>query len=133
MMEAAFQGDLARTSRILYGFQNEGVEPMAIYGAIMWNIRQLAGIAGRISAGESVEKALSSQWGSSAQRKHALKKILERHTSVFLQRLLVSAGKIDRVIKGDDRPLTWCCFHELMTSLVQNREYNPELINTLTA
>jgi len=133
MMEAAFQGDLARTSRMLYGFQNEGVEPMAIYGAIMWNIRQLAGIACRIAAGESVEKALSSQWGLSAQRKLVLKKILARHTSEFLQGLLITAGKIDRVIKGDDRPLTWCCFHELMTALVQNREYDPELINTLTA
>ena len=132
MMEAAFQGDLARTSRMLYGFRNEGVEPMAIYGAIMWNCRQLAVIAQHVATGVSIDQALSSHWGLSPQRKIALKKILARHTPEFLQGILITAGKIDRVIKGNDRPLTWSCFHELLNSLTQKTMTHPKLINALT-
>lgn len=133
MMEAAFQGDLARTSRMLYGFRNEGVEPMAIYGAVMWNCRQLTELAQRIELGDSIDAALKSQWGVSPQRKSALKKVLARHRPEFLQQLLVSAGRIDRVIKGDNRPLTWSCFLELLELLAGTRESGPALIHTLAS
>lgn len=133
MMEAAFQGDLARTVRMLTGFRNEGVEPMAIYGAMMWNIRQAATIATQMETGSSLDQALSSQWGMSTQRKFALKKLLTRHSGKAIQSCLVTAGKIDRVIKGDKRPLTWSCFHELMKSIVSDSSVEARLINSLTA
>jgi DNA polymerase-3 subunit delta len=132
MMEAAFQGDLARTTRMLYGFRNEGVDPMAIYGAVMWNFRQLAELGHRLARGESAETALPGQWGSSSRRKAALKNALSRHRPDFLQNLLVTAGKIDRIIKGDARPLTWNCFHELLRLLAEDgAARKPDLINAL--
>ena len=133
MMDAACQGDLARTSRMLYGFRNEGVEPMAIYGAIMWSLRQLATISQRVDAGEAVEQALASQWGLSPKRKASIKKILNRQSAESILETLVNAGRIDRIIKGEHRPLTWSCFQELMASLAGSRKSQACLIKTLTA
>ena len=132
MMEAAWQGDLARATRMLYGFRNEGVEPMAIYGAILWNCRQLATLAHQIATGTPVDQVLASQRGLNNHRKAALKSVIRRHDPEFIQGLLIPAGRIDRVIKGNDRPLTWHCFHELLKLMVLGASSQAVLINSMT-
>ncbi|MCG8325385.1 MAG: DNA polymerase III subunit delta [Thiotrichales bacterium] len=133
MMETAFLGDMSRTARMLNGFRNEGVEPMAIYGAMLWNVRQLVTMASSVATGMSMEQMFSSQWGMSGQRKTALKKVLQRHSERFLQGLLVNAGKIDRVVKGGNQPLSWACFHELLAGLASHKPADMKLINALTS
>ncbi len=133
MMEAAFSGDIARSARMLQGFRGEGVEPMAIYGALMWNMRLLSSLALRVAAGDNVDQALASQWGLNAQKKFALKKALNRHQPEFIQQLLVNAGKLDRILKGENKPLGWSCFQELLQAIVDHRAWPPQLLNALTA
>ena len=44
MVESAFLGDKKRTVLMLNGLKNEGVEPLAIFGAFMWEYRRLCEI-----------------------------------------------------------------------------------------
>ncbi len=133
MMDAVFSGDQQRAIRMLYSFKTEGVEPMAIYGAVMWSLRQVAAVAEQIESGNSVETALSSMWGLNPQRKTALKQLCRRLQPTDIKHSLILAGKLDRIIKGRDKLLTWACLVELCQLLVKGLNEDAVLINSLAA
>ncbi|MDH5178797.1 MAG: DNA polymerase III subunit delta [Gammaproteobacteria bacterium] len=99
LIDAALAGDARRTCRILFGLLGEGVEPMAILGAMIFQIRSLCAMAADQAAGEPLEQVLASHrvWD---KRKPLLRAALQRHNLLRWQGILWRAGEIDRMIKG---------------------------------
>ena len=99
LVDAAMQGDAARTARILQGLREEGQEPVLVLWALSRELRQALAVATAIAAGTSADAAMSQQrvWD---KRKPVVAAALKRHRIPAWQALLRRAGLVDRVIKG---------------------------------
>ena len=99
LTDAALEGKSARATRILEGLRGEGLEPVLVLWALAREIRTLAGMSFEVERGKRVEAALASAkvWRSRAP---LMKAALNRHTRLELHKLLLLAGRVDRVIKG---------------------------------
>ena len=95
-----FSGNLNRTLRMLQSLHREGVEPLAIFGAFMWEFRRVCAMAYQIESGEPREKVLAGYYIRDDARKTAINRVLDRHSTAGLQNLLQSAMHIDRTMKG---------------------------------
>ena len=103
LVDSALAGDLARTSRIVGGLKNEGVEPMLALWAMTREVRMLTGIAeANMSADAAMTKARV--WDN---RKALIRKALSRHSVSRWKAFLKRCGKIDRVIKGIEPGRAW--------------------------
>lgn len=95
-----FSGNIDRTLRMLHSLHKEGVEPLAIFGAFMWEFRRVCSMAYQIESGQPREKVMSGYYIRDDQRKRAINRVLDRHSTERLQNLLQSAMHIDRTMKG---------------------------------
>ena len=116
LIESAFAGQTERTLRMLKGLRSEGVEPMALHGAIMWEFRRVCSMAYQIKTGLSMEHVLASfhVWG---QRKPAIVKFLERHGTAQLHAFLHKAIQIEHLIKSNTRANVWDEFSVFLLSV----------------
>lgn len=105
MIEAAFAGDTARTTRMLAGLLEEGLDPAEIYPALMWEFRRLCSMAFAVTSGISLEKLYAEYRVWDQKRKQGIKLTLRRHTLQQLHVLFRFALRIERVIKSSDKPL----------------------------
>lgn len=117
LMESAYTGDLNRAWRMLNGLKTEGLEPMAIYGGLMWEYRRLCSMAYQYQESGNMEQIFSSYRVWNNQRKQAIKQVLNRHKLARLHQLLAKAIKIDHIIKSSDRANTWPALLEFLTEL----------------
>ncbi len=113
LVDCAFDGNLARALRVLQGLRREGVEPAIVNWALTRELRSLCHMATKLAAGTPIEGVFR-EFQVWDKRRAAVKKALERHTLNALRSLLVSAGRIDRSIKGvaEGNPwdeLGWLC------------------------
>ncbi|MCP4042221.1 MAG: DNA polymerase III subunit delta, partial [Gammaproteobacteria bacterium] len=101
-VDSALTGDRARTMRILRNLRGEGVAPPLLVWALGKDLRILCRIATAAVGGGSPEPlwARFKVWES---RRPVLRRALQRHTVRSLQRLVRRLGKVDRIIKGQDR------------------------------
>ncbi len=120
LMESAYNGDIDRSWRMLNGLKTEGLEPMAIYGGLMWEYRRLCSMAYQYQEGDNMEQIFSSNRVWNNQRKQAIKKVLMRHNLTRLHQLLAKAIKIDHVIKSSDRVTIWSVLLDFLTELAGN-------------
>ena len=106
MIDAALAGDSKRVCRIMFGLQGEGVEPVALLGAMTYQIRSLCAMARDLSSGGQLEPVLVSHrvWD---KRKPLIKAALQRHNLRRWQGFLWRAGEIDRMIKGLSAGTAW--------------------------
>ncbi|MDH5776854.1 MAG: DNA polymerase III subunit delta [Gammaproteobacteria bacterium] len=106
MIDAALAGDQQRVCRIMYGLKGEGVEPMALLGAMTYQIRSLCAMARDVSVNGQLEPVLVSHrvWD---KRKPLIKAALQRHNLRRWQGFLWRAGEIDRMIKGLAAGTAW--------------------------
>lgn len=106
LIECAYLGNLERTARMLRGLKNEGLEPMGIFGALMWEFRRTCSIAHQVHKGAGKEQVFAAFriW---QQRKAALNAILKRLSARQLSDLLHEASAIDRTLKGAVRADAW--------------------------
>lgn len=120
LMECAYLGDLERSWRMLEGLKTEGLDPMAIYGALMWEYRRLCSMAYEYQESGNMEQLFSSYriWNNS--RKQAIKQVLRRHELSKLQQLLAKAIKIDHIIKSSERVNTWSVMLDFLSELAGN-------------
>lgn len=117
LMESAYQGNIKRTATMLQGLQTEGLDPMAIYGPLMWEYRRLCKMAFDYQHHRRFETLFSDYkiWNDS--RKLAIKSMLNRHSLNDLHTLLLQAINLDRVIKSADRINAWNELLQLLTSM----------------
>lgn len=99
LLNSAYAGDLKRALRMLQGLRDEGIEAIAIYGALMWQLRRTCTLAHACAGGES-EAAVFSRFRIFDKQQAPFRQILRRHDAAELDRLLAAAGRIDGQLKG---------------------------------
>lgn len=106
MIESAYLGNADRTLLMLSGLRKEGVEPLALFGALMWEFRRTCSIASEQEQGISLEKLFASYriW---EQKKRGVSAVLKRHTCKTLQHLLTYCAHIDRTLKSANKDYAW--------------------------
>lgn len=113
LIEHALLGDGARIAGMLRGLRQEGVEPIGLFGAIMWELRRLCAIATLIGNGAGKDKVYADYriWN---QRQTAINKVLSRFKPHQLDQMLAEAVLIDKSLKGAVKRNPW----ELMEGLL---------------
>jgi DNA polymerase-3 subunit delta len=102
LCDRALEGDIAGATRSLFGLRAEGEEPLAVLGALCFEIRKLHGIAERHAAGEPLERAVE---GARGKRHYA--SAIRRLGSRGLHALLTRAARVDRCVKGLEPGDAW--------------------------
>ena len=113
LIEYALLGEGVRIASMMRGLRQEGIEPIGLFGAIMWELRRLCAISMQISNGASKDKVYADYriWN---QRQTALNKVLNRVTRRQLDAMLAEAVLIDKSLKGAVKRNPW----ELMESFL---------------
>jgi DNA polymerase-3 subunit delta len=116
MIESAFLGNADRTLLMLNGLRNEGTEPMALFGALMWEFRRLCSIAHQHEAGTNLETLFNSYriWD---QKKRPMNAVLKRHSSRSLDKLLNYCASIDKTLKSSQKLQVWDQFNTLLLAI----------------
>ena len=116
MVESAFLGNIDRTLLMLNGLKNEGAEPLALFGALMWEYRRLCSIAYEYEAGTQLENIFKSYriWD---QKKRSITAVLKRHSSKSLDQLLNYCATIDKTLKSGHRDRAWDQFNILLLAI----------------
>ena len=106
LIEYALRGNGTRVINMLRGLRQEGVEPISIYGAIMWELRRICTISSRIASGVPRENAYNEQrvW---FQRQAVINIVLKRFDNRQLTSLLQEAIQIDKSLKGAAKSNPW--------------------------
>ena len=107
LIECAYANETKRLVRMLNGLKSEGMEPMAIYGALMWDYRRLCSMAYQLSNGLTLDKLFAEHRIWDNKRKQAIKSILHRHHVKKLYKLLRQANYLDRKIKSLEKQTVW--------------------------
>lgn len=99
LVSNSLAGNIERMTRMLRGLQSEGAEPLAVFGALMWELRRVCSVAHAVAAGVPEEKAFYANqiW---QQKKPAVKSILKRCSTAQIDALLRYAAIVDRGLKG---------------------------------
>ena len=116
MLESAFVGNIDRTLLMLNGLKNEGMKPLLLFGALMWEYRRLCSIAYEYEAGTQLENIFRSYriWD---QKKRPITSVLKRHTSKSLDRLLNYCAVIDKTLKSGQEDRAWDQFSTLLLAI----------------
>lgn len=106
LIEYALTGNTARIAGMLRGLQQEGVEPIGIHGAVMWEMRRLCSISARITDGTPKDKVFAEYrlWNP---RQKAVNAVLNRFNNHQLNRLLTGSVVLDKALKGAVRQNPW--------------------------
>ena len=125
MIESAYLGEPDRIIIMLKGLRKEGVEPLALFGAIMWEFRRTCSMAWEKQTGNSMENIFSAYriWD---QKKPALNAVLKRHTYSRLLHILCYCAKIDKTMKSTNKEQAW---DQLMILLLALAGINSRLVS----
>jgi DNA polymerase-3 subunit delta len=110
LCDRAFEGDIAAATRSLSGLRAEGEEPLAVLGALSFELRKLHGVAERHTQGEPLERAVEAIRG---KRHYA--GAIRRLGARGLHGLLLRAERVDRCVKGLEIGDPW---EELLTLVI---------------
>ena len=102
LLESSLAGQSQRTLKMLTGLRSEGVEPLALYGAIMWALRQLYTLSYQRDRGHST--AQIRVWGIN---KTTVGAFLKRQDTIHIEQLFYQAIQLERKIKSADKIDTW--------------------------
>lgn len=116
LIESAFLGHTDRTLQMLHGLRNEGTEPMALFGALMWEFRRLCSIKHQHESGSNLEGLFKSYriWD---QKKRPMSAVLQRHSSQSFDQLLKFCATIDKTLKSSRRDQAWDQFNALLLAI----------------
>jgi DNA polymerase-3 subunit delta len=107
LIECAYANETKRLVRMLNGLKSEGMEPMDIYGAFMWDYRRLCSMAYHFSNGLTLDTLFTEYRIWDNKRRQAIKAILNRHDVKKLYELLRQANYLDRKIKSAEKQTVW--------------------------
>ena len=116
LIETACLGNSEHTARMLRGLQSEGVEPISIFGALLWELRRMCSMACALESGVAREQIFIEHhvW---QQRQTALSKLLQRLPVRRLIPLLGTAYQLDQRLKGAVRGNPWELLENLLFQL----------------
>lgn len=125
LMAAAFMGDAKRVQRMLHSMQAEGIEPLMLFGAIMWELRRVITISFLQQSGQNLSYIFKNMrvW---QQQQAIIKNALDRHSLQRLQHFLKYTAIIDRVLKSRKRPQAWDKINHLLLAIAG---YDTKLMN----
>ena len=107
LMESACAGDAGRVLRVLYGLRAEGTVPMALLGAMLWEIRRLCDAACQHQNGQAWPALFRRFNIWQKPRQMAFRRAAERCSPAFLHRLLLRAVHIERQVKSSHSGSVW--------------------------
>lgn len=115
MLEAALEGDAARAVRALRGLRAEGIELVAVMGAVVWQIHQLARIDA-LARRDGLDSAFRRLrvW---PRKQAVLEPALRRHPGSVWPGLVERAALIDRQTKGRAAGDPWLTAEQLLLTL----------------
>ncbi len=118
---ALLAGDAARYVRVLEGLRGEGEAPTFVLWALASDLRALAQVEYGVGAGRPLEELLREQriWGP---RQTLFRSAAGRHPRAALERALLDAARIDRVIKGVAKGEPWDEFLRLGLQFLHGTE-----------
>lgn len=116
LIETACLGNAEHTARMLRGLKSEGVEPISIFGALLWELRRMYSMASAMEGGMPREQIFTEHrvW---PQRQAALGKLLQRMPARGLTPLLGAAYQLDQRLKGAVRGNPWELLEDLLFRL----------------
>ena len=116
LIESVFLGKPERIAKMLRGLKKEGVEPLGIYGALMWAFRRANSIAYEISRGKPKEQVFNAHqvWN---QRRTATDTLINRFSPDRLAALLSESIIIDKALKGALRADSWQLLESFMFAI----------------
>ena len=120
LIENVFLGKPERISRMLRGLKTEGIEPLNVYGALMWGVRRAGTIAHEIARGKPKDQVLDAYRIMGRHRK-GLDTLLKRFSPGRFSALLVEALEIDKALKGAATNDGWQLLEKFMFALAGHR------------
>jgi DNA polymerase-3 subunit delta len=116
LVESSLMGNTARLVRMLRGLRQEGVEPLGVFGPLMWELRRLSSMAHALAAGAGQDRVLTDfhVW---PQRRSAVIACLNRLRPEDLSRLLGRAATVDRAAKGASIAGPWELLEDFLLAI----------------
>ena len=116
LLEASFEGDAKRLTRILSGLKLEGEAVAKINGILTYELRNLTKMAWDCKQGELPSQVLQKYyvWGN---KKQAYGKSLQRYPLGVWQRILARCLELDKIIKGQEKGEPWIVLESLLLQI----------------
>ena len=106
LVDACLRGELASVTRILGSLRSEGTEPILVLRVLTREARMLSQIATRIRNGEQESQVMQS-FGIWPRRRTLVSQAIRRSGPDSWYRLLSSAARADKILKGRLRGDIW--------------------------
>jgi len=116
LIATACMGDIEHAARMLRGLQGEGVKPLDVFGALLWELRRICSMAWTMRSGQSLDQIFS-EYRVWQQRQAPISKVLKRLPARELMPLLGAAYHIERQLKGASPGDPWAALEDLLFRL----------------
>jgi len=120
LIEYVLLGRTRRIAAMLRSMCREGIEPLSLFGALMWELRRLCSMSARIAEGTTTE-AIFSEYRVWQQRQKAMAAALQRLGPREFGRLLSTAKDVERTLKGGNRKDPWNALEDLLFLIAGER------------
>ncbi|GAA3908204.1 DNA polymerase III subunit delta [Halomonas cibimaris] len=122
LADACLKGEIARTSRIVYGLKSEGTEAPVVLWALGREMRTLLSLHQHLEQGQSFEHACKAQKPMIFDRRRpAYQQAIRRLPMRRLHKLLLMAQRLDLAVKGASPVPLWQGLHDLAITLAGGR------------
>jgi len=117
LIDAALDGNINRSIRILSGLQAEGTPEPVVLWALTRELRLLVSLTIEIKNGRSAQQAVAARREVWDKRKPLVTRGLQRLELQEWQQLLQQCGQIDRTIKGREQGDPWLLMRQMVTRM----------------
>ena len=125
LIENVFLGNPERILRMLRGLKNEGIEPLHVYGALMWGFRRASSISHEIAQGKPTQQVFNG-YRVLEQHRKGIDTLIQRFNPGRLSALLVEALEIDKALKGAVMKDNWQMLENFMFTLAGYKLVNTQ-------
>jgi len=125
--DAALAGKNARVARILYSLEKEGVAAPLVVWSLVRESMTVADVIFRVAAGQSVGQAMAKA-GVWRDRQSLFRHATQERDVLFARRLVASASRTERIVKGSLRGRPWNALLELAMMLAGSDDWRAEIV-----
>jgi DNA polymerase-3 subunit delta len=125
--DAALAGKSARVARILYSLEKEGVAAPLVLWSLVRESQAVADVIFRMSGGQPVGQAMTKA-GVWHNRQSLFRHATQGRDVSFAHRLVASASRTDRIVKGSLRGQPWNALLELAMMLAGVDDWRAEIV-----
>lgn len=106
MLDAGLAGNGARVAQMVRGLRQEDTEPMAVFGACMFELRRFCAMAAAAAGGAAPDRVMG-EWRIRQQHMPAVRAALARIPAPRATRFLREAAHVERALKGATKLDPW--------------------------